>query len=178
LEFQLPAGATRILVVAQATATGVTAGWARLQSPNGLISGVGTFQYVENSVLKAIAGVLGSQLVECASIPADNDSDQDQYTGFAIANPTDEDIYLRIHVLDEQGQVVDSISPPELNPLGPRRQVARFLHEYLNTRLKFRGSMAVVATAPGKMAIVALVQAKGLLSAIPVIPCSPDLFQR
>ena len=172
----MPPGATRFLTVAQLGVASTTAGWARLQSPGGLISGVGTFQYVENSLLKTIAGVLGSQVVEAAAIPVDNDGDQDRYTGFAIANPTEEDVYIRIYLLDESGNVVDSITPTELYPLGPRKQIARFLHEYLGTRLKFRGSMVIVALNASKMTVVALVQNKGLLTAIPVIPSKPDFI--
>jgi hypothetical protein len=172
----MPPGATRILVVAKPEASTTTVGWARLQSPNGLISGVGTFQYVESSTLKAIAGVLGSQLVEYATIPVDNNGDEERYTGFAIANPTDEDVYIRINLLDESGKVVDSITPTELNPLGPRKQVARFLHQYLSARLQFRGSMVLVPAQSAKMVVVALVQNKGLLTAVPVIPSKPDFI--
>ena len=174
----MPSGATRILTVAQPGATKTTAGWARLQSPGGLISGVGTFQYVESSALKTIAGVLGSQVVEAATIPIDNNGDQERYTGFAIANPTEEDVYIRIYLLDENGNIVDSIAPPELYPLGPRKQIAKFLHEYLSTRLNFRGSMVVLTLNSSRMTIVALVQNKGLLTAIPVIPGKPDFVGR
>ena len=173
---QMPSGATRILVVAQPEATNTTVGWARLQSPNGLISGVGTFQYVESSALKAIAGVLGSQLVEYATIPVDNNGEEERYTGFAVANPTDEEIHIRIDLLDEGGKVVDSIAPDELNPLGPRKQIARFLHQYLGTRLQFRGSMVLVPTQSAKIVVVALVQNRGLLTAVPVIPSKPDFI--
>lgn len=173
---QMPSGATRILVVARPAAATTTVGWARLQSPNGLVSGVGTFQYVESSALKAIAGVLGSQVVEYATIPVDNNADEERYTGFAIANPTDEEVYVRIDLLDENGKVVDSITPTELYPLGPRKQVARFLHQYLGTRLQFRGSMVLVPAQSAKIVVVALVQNKGLLTAVPVIPSKPDFI--
>ncbi len=174
----MPPGATKILTVAQPGAATTTAGWARLQSPGGLISGVGTFQYVESSALKTIAGVLGSQVVEAATIPIDNNGEQERYTGFAIANPTEEDIFVKIYLLDESGNIVDEIAPPELYPLGPRKQIARFLHEYLGTRLNFRGSLVVLALNSAKMTIVALVQNKGLLTAIPVIPGKPDFVGR
>jgi len=173
---QMPAGATKSLTVAQPGAANTTAGWARLQSPGGLVSGVGIFQYVESSLLKTIAGVLGSQIVEAAAIPIDNDGDQDRYTGFAIANPSDDAVYVKIYLLDESGNLVDSVTPEELYPLGPRKQVARFLHQYLPTRLKFRGSMVVVALNSSRMSIVALVQNKGLLTAVPVIPANPALI--
>jgi hypothetical protein len=40
--------------------------------------------------------------------------------------------------------ITDVLSPPELNPLGPLKQVAKFLHEYVPTRLRFKGSMVLV----------------------------------
>lgn len=174
----LEPGAIRVLVVARPGASNTVTGWARLESPNGLISGVGTFQYVESSMLKAIAAVLGSQVVEFATIPVDNDGDEERYTGFAVANPTEGDIFVKIHVLDADGKLLDTITPREIYPLGPRKQVARFLHEYLGTRLKFRGSMVLVAEAPATMVVVALVQNRGLLSAIPVIPSKPSFIWR
>jgi hypothetical protein len=177
-EIQLEPGAVRVLVVARPGSANTVTGWARLESPNGLISGVGTFQYVESSLLKAIAAVLGSQVVESATIPVDNNGDEERYTGFAIANPTNADLYVRIHVLDVDGKIVDTITPQEIYPLGPKKQIARFLHEYLGTRLKFRGSMVLVAEASASMVVVALVQNRGLLSAIPVIPTKPSFISR
>jgi hypothetical protein len=73
-------------------------------------------------------------------------------------------------VLDENGGITDVLNPPELNPLGPLRQTAKFLHEYVQTKLRFRGSMVLVGQGGKTFAVVALVQAQGLITVIPVIP--------
>jgi len=73
-------------------------------------------------------------------------------------------------VLDENGGITDVLSPPELNPLGPLKQVAKFLHEYVPTKLRFKGSMVLVGQSGKTFAVVALVQTQGLVTVIPVIP--------
>jgi hypothetical protein len=73
-------------------------------------------------------------------------------------------------VLDENGGITDVLSPPELNPLGPLHQVAKFLHEYVPTKLRFKGSMVLVAQGGKGFAVVALIQAQSLVTVIPVIP--------
>ncbi len=52
-------------------------------------------------------------------------------------------------------------------------QVARFLHQYLPSRSKFRGSMVLWETTGQTFAIVALVLNQGEYTAIPVIAGKP-----
>ena len=49
----------------------------------------------------------------------DNDNTQNRFTGFAVANPSNENSNVTLYVLDENGGMTDVLSPPELNPLGP-----------------------------------------------------------
>ncbi|NWG13481.1 MAG: hypothetical protein HXY20_08115, partial [Acidobacteria bacterium] len=49
-------------------------------------------------------------------------------------------------------------------------QVARFVHEDAKEQLTFRGSMVLIASPGQRFCVVALVQNKGLFTAIPVIP--------
>ena len=103
-------------------------------------------------------------------MPVDNDDTENRFTGFAVANPSTENINVTLYVLDENGGITDVLSPPELNPLGPLKQTSKFLHEYVSTKLKFKGSMVLVGQSGKTFAVVALVQTQGLVTVIPVIP--------
>jgi hypothetical protein len=168
----LPPGGTKV-VSASALTTGELArtGWARFESADGPVNGVATFLLREGNTLKSIAGVIASLPVEFATIPVDNDDRRSRFMGFAVANPSDENINIKIVTLNENGTIQDTISPSELNPLGPRKQVARFLHQYIlqAQSLRFKGSMVLVVQGGKKCVTVALVQQEGLLTAIPVI---------
>lgn len=146
-------------------------GWARVESSGGTLGGVGTFQFVSGGVLSTIAGVLASQPVPVATIPVDDDQAAERFTGYAIANPNNENISVRVVVVNEAGQVVTTLNPPALNPLGPQRQVARFLFQDQNPPPpNFKGSIVLITQGGQSFAVVALVQNKGLFTAIPVIP--------
>jgi hypothetical protein len=119
--------------------------------------------------------VIGSPSSAGASIPVDNDGGSGRYTGYAIANPSDDNLNIRIYVLDEKGTVVTTLDPGNLNPLGPRQQVSRFLHQDAPSTLTFRGSMVLTERTGKKFLVVALVQNQGLLAAIPVISEKPPV---
>ena len=103
-------------------------------------------------------------------MPVDNDDRENRFTGFAVANPSTDNINVTLYVLDENGGITDALSPPELNPLGPLKQAAKFLHEYVPTRLRFKGSMVLVGQNGKTFAVVALVQTQGLVTVVPAIP--------
>ena len=140
-----------------------------MEMSSGSLGGVATFQLAEEGVLKSLAGVLASAPAETASIPVDNDAGRGRFTGFAVANYNNEDINLRLVTLNEDGSIADILDPPELNPLTPQNQVARFLHEIARARLNFRGSLSLVERSDKKFAAVALVQNQGLVTAVPVV---------
>jgi hypothetical protein len=86
----------------------------------------------------------------------------------AIVNHGQEDLNMRLAIVNENGITVDTIAPPELNPLKAQKQLVRFLHEFTPALSTFRGS--VVLTAGGnRFVVVALVQVQGKLTAIPVL---------
>ncbi len=109
------------------------------------------------------------QSVEAVTIPVDNSSSQNRFTGFAIANQNSEDVSIRLVTLDENGAVMENVTPAELNPLGPQKQIAVFLHQILPARATFRGSIALVVQGGKRASFVALVQNQSLLTAVPVI---------
>ncbi len=169
----IPPGGTLILTANPVNTEDPTkGGWARIESAGGPIEAVATFQLVVGGTLQSIAGVLASQPTECATIPVDNSEAEERFTGFAVANISDGDINITVFTLNEDGAILDQISPPELNPLGPQKQVARFLHQegYLPSRTNFKGSMVLVVSGGEKFGVVALIQNQGMFTAIPVIP--------
>ena len=145
-------------------------GWARLQTSGGAVAGVATFQLIERTVLKTLAGVFASSPTASAVIPVDNDDSQERFTGFAVANPSAADINLQIGTFNADGTPLDHVRPGPLNPLPANGQVAVFLHQYSSSALKLRGTMRISADGGQQFVIVALQQVRGLFTAIPVIP--------
>jgi len=166
----LPPGATKTIVATPVDPQAISqTGWARLETAGGKMNGVATFLYEENRVLKSAAAVLASQPAETATIAVDIDDRARRFTGLALANIGIENINIRLITVNEDGTVADIVAPAELNPLGPQRQIARFIHEYLPHRLKFRGSL-VLAAEPGKRFVVtALIENQGRLTTVPVV---------
>ena len=148
----------------------VKIGWGRLVPSVAHVGGVASFDYLQQAILQSTAGVFGGYPINMATMPVDNDDRENRFTGFAVANPSNENINVTLYVLDENGGITDVLSPPELNPLGPLKQTAKFLHEYVPTKLRFKGSMVLVGQGGKTFAVVALVQTQGLITVIPVIP--------
>ncbi len=174
LESSLPvaivAGGASSFTVAPADASSPTkSGWARLQTSGGALTGVATFRLTERAVLKTLAGVFATSAVSSAVIPVDNDDTRDRFTAFAVANPSDADINLQLVILRTDGTQLDRLRPGPLNPLPARCHVAVFLHELSGSVLKFRGTARITADSGQWFVIVALQQAGGLFTAIPVI---------
>ncbi len=166
----IPSGGMRILTAAALSAADPTrAGWALLQGTGGSLDGVATFRYTVGGVLRGAAGILASQPAASATIPVDNDDSLQRFTGVALANPGDQEIHVRIDIIDSDGNVTQSVSPASLNPLGARNQVATFIHQLVPATLQFRGSMVLTAEGGGQFVATALLQDRGMLSAIPVV---------
>ncbi len=169
----LPPGASTVLTATRPGASDTKTGWAKVDSSGGNLSGVAAFEYSDGGVIKSIAGVLSSQPLEAAAIPLDNDESRNRFAGFAVANTGETDVHLTVTTLKEDGTVAEMIRPAELNPIGPQKQVARFLHEYLPGRSTFRGSMTLTSQPGERFAVVALTSNQALFTTIPVIPRSP-----
>jgi hypothetical protein len=167
----IPPGAVRIVRETASIEGGpVKKGWARVESAGGSLQGSAAFRLTAGGKLEAAVGVIGSQSVVFAAIPVDNEDREARYTGFALANPGDQEIEVALTVLDESGRVVDQINPADMNPLGPREQVARFLHEYLPARSNFRGSLQLREKSGRSFIIVSLLQNQSRYTALPILP--------
>ncbi len=140
----------------------VTSGWARVDSNSNMLTGVATFQTTEHDVLTSMAGVLAAEPAHQVTIPIDNDAGSGRRTGFAIANSSSDSMNVQIVVLDENGYVINAVNPPQLNSLGPGRQVAKFLDEYLPGLATFKGSVELISLGADQFVSTALQLTPGL----------------
>jgi hypothetical protein len=174
--FVIPAGGSRMYTFNTSDPGGaVKSGWARIDSSSNMLTGVATFQTTEDNALTSMAGVLPTQPAHEVTIPIDNDAGAGRRTGFALANGGADNINVRIMVLGENGNQIDTISPPQLNPLGPGQQVAKFLDEFLPDLATFKGSVQLVGQGAGdRFESVALqftpgLTGLGLMTVVPII---------
>jgi hypothetical protein len=147
------------------------AGWARVESTGGSLSGVATFQYAPGGSLATIAGVLSSDTVLSATIPIDDDF-PNRTTGYAVANPsTTTSITVNIQTVKSDGTPAVTLTPITLGPGG---QTATFIWQDPNVgaNFKFKGSAVLTEQSGKKFSVVALVQNQGLFTAIPVLSSS------
>jgi hypothetical protein len=169
----LPGGTQFVTASAVSPADSTKAGWARVESSGGSLGGVATFQVISGSALTTIVGVLSAPATSSATIPVDDDGTlgaQSRFTGYAVANPGNTDINIKIDLVNPDGSLSQAITPTVLNPLRPGSHIARFLWQDLTPNLQFRGSMVLIEQAGQQFSVVALVQNQGLFTAIPVIP--------
>jgi hypothetical protein len=178
LPILIPAGGTRVFRTIPTDPTAdVVSGWANVRGTGGILDGMAIFQRMEDGDLAAHVGVLPCSPVQHAAIQVDSDDGQELYTGFAIANIGDADINVRLLTFDENGTLVDSVFPPDLNPLPARHQVAVFLHQLLPARIRFDGTMVLAVQGGMRAVVIGLMQHQGLLSAIPVASVDPSMIE-
>ena len=164
-------GGTQFITASPVNATAaLVTGWGRVESSGGTIGGVGTFEFSQGGTLTTIAGVLAGNLVNVATVPVDNNQAANRFTGYAVANPSNANITVKIDVVNPDGTLKKTLTTPQLNPLGPHQQVARFLFQDDATLMTFQGSMVLIAATGESFSVVALVLDENLITAVPVIP--------
>lgn len=172
--FTVAPNSTRAFSVAPLTPGDIiTTGWAKVIYSDGPMEGTATLQLVEDGITKSIMGIRAGLIAANASFPVGNDGAPSQYVGLSVVNPNDQDINIRIIAFDADGIMLDSIRPQELNPLRSHQQVAKYLHEYLQARPFFKGSVALVSQGGQKFVVTAALQDRGLYTIIPVVPFFP-----
>ena len=76
----------------------------------------------------AQVGVLNSPILNFATLPLDNVAGNS--TGVAISNPGATPINIQLAHLDANGAVLETVDPPELNPLPANGQIAKFFNQF------------------------------------------------
>jgi hypothetical protein len=143
------------------------AGWARVESSGGTLGGVATFQLTSGGILQTIAGVLSSHAVQFATIPVDDNLDENRYTGYAVANPGTDTLSIKVQTVNADGSPGPTLTAI---PLAPGRQIATFLFQDQAAARHFQGTVVLIGQNGSHFSVVALVQNQGLYTAIPVIP--------
>jgi len=144
----------------------VRSGWAKIMTAGGTLNGVATFHLMSAGTRQAATGVLPSQLMRYATIPVDDDYSQERLTAYAVANPTSQNVVIKLALVDQDGAVVDDTVTFTLQP---KQQIARYLHQDL-ARPQFKGSMVLRAQEGGSFVAVALLQHQKMFTVVPVIP--------
>jgi sugar lactone lactonase YvrE len=161
-----PAGTAFLTIDPLDESDPVRSGWAKIVATGGTLSGVATFHLMSGGSLQTAAGVLPSQPTQYATIPVDDDYAQGRLTAYAVANPTSQNLAIKLALVDQEGVVVDDTVT---FTLAPNEQIARYLYQDL-ARSQFKGSMVLRAQGGGSFVAVALLQNQKALTVIPVIP--------
>ena len=117
--------------------------------------------------MQVLAGVLSSQPTQFATIPVNENHSQGLYTAFAMANPTNATVTVKLALVDTNGNIVNDTV---VITLTPGQQIATYLYQELNLPATFQGSMVLRAQGGGTFVAVALVQNQQLFTVIPVSP--------
>lgn len=144
----------------------VRSGWARIVARGGTLNGVVTFHLMSAGSLQTATGVLPSQPTQYATIPVDDDYSRGRLTAYAVANPTSQNLVIKLALVDQVGEVVDDTVT---FTLAPNEQIARYLYQNL-ARSQFKGSRVLRAQGGGSFVAVELLQNQKMLTVIPVIP--------
>jgi hypothetical protein len=112
-----------------------------------------------------MVGVLQSQPLQYATIPVDNDTSQSKQMVYAIANPSNQNIAIKLALVGQDGTVVDDTVTVTLLP---GQQIARYLWQDL-ARTNFKGSLVLRGQSGATFIAVALVEKQGLLTVIPLV---------
>jgi hypothetical protein len=86
-----------------------------------------------------------------------------------LANPTNQNLVIKLSLVDQDGNVVDDTVSITL---GPWQQTARYVYANFG-RPVFKGSLVLKAQG-GKFVAVALVQNQQVFTEIPIIPSNPS----
>lgn len=151
-------------VVLSTTAGGnLTVGMAKFVS-NIPAGGVIRFQFPGGQV-----GVLNSIRQLFATIPLTTNNGND--TGIAIANAGSSPVNIRLAYADGNGNVVQTVDPPTLNPLPANGQVAMFAEQFGLTQAanQSTGSIQIETKGAGGFNALGLLLNGGLLSTTAVV---------
>jgi hypothetical protein len=163
----LVAGATALFSFSSAEPTDSgKSGWATLETSGNSVVGVETFSLFAGPDLLMTASGDSCQLMHSATIPIDEDVSQSRLTAYALANPTDKDVSVKLSVLDQHGSV---ISDKTQIVLKPGEHISRYALSELSSS-PFQGSLVLQAQKYGQFIVLALAQDHQRFTVVPPIP--------
>ncbi|MBI3941235.1 MAG: hypothetical protein HY315_10405 [Acidobacteria bacterium] len=167
-QITIPAGGSRTLTTT--VGGNISLGMARFTSdfPAG---GVVRFQ------------IAGSQIGVLSSTPQDfgtliYDTTGGNETGMAVANPGSAPLNISLVHAGPDGVVLETVDPPELNPVAPNGQVSKFLPEFglRQTANRSGHTIRIQPRGGGKFSALGLVLRNNLLSSTAVVRGSTGRF--
>jgi alpha-tubulin suppressor-like RCC1 family protein len=161
-----PGGTTSLTVNSLSPSDLVWSGWATIETTGGSLGAMETLQF--GGVVQT-TGLLPAQPMQFATIPVDDNYSQIRLTAYALANPTNQNLVIKLSLVDQDGNVVDDTVSITL---GPWQQTARYVYANFG-RPVFKGSLVLKAQG-GKFVAVALVQNQQVFTEIPIIPSNPS----
>ncbi len=164
----LPPGSVATITLTAVNPNSLSSFWARVLSSGGSLYGVALYKFELQGELRAATGVLPSPLIQQATIPVDDDYIQERFTAYALSNPTDQNLDIRLALVDQEGNLVHDYIDISLEP---GEQIARYLHQELNnSHFQFKGSIILRTEGIGAFTAVAFLQNQWLFTVIPVTP--------
>jgi hypothetical protein len=164
--FNIPTGGTIFLSAAPLnSSSSVNIGWARLESTGGSLTAVATYEYVVGGILQTRVGVLNSQPLQFATIPVDFDNTQGKQMVYALSNPSEQTISIKMALIGQDGAVIDDTL---MVTLPPGQQIASYLSQDTG-RTNFKGSLVFRGQNGATFVAVALEYKQNLVTLIPLI---------
>jgi hypothetical protein len=161
-----PAGTTILSINPIGPDDPLKLGWATVITTGGVLNGIATLHLMSGGVTQVVAGVLPSQAMQYATIPIDDDSSQGRLTAYVVANPTDQNLVIKLALVDQDGQIVDD---SVTFTLAPKQQTVRYLDREM-AQPQFKGSIVLRAREGGSFVAAGFRQHQALFTVIPVIP--------
>lgn len=162
----VPGGSMFLTIAPQNPADPAKHGWARAEFWGGTLSGVATYQFESEGIVTALAGVLPAQPMQFATIPVDDNVNEERTTAYAVANPGDTNLGIKICLVDTEGNVVDDSVSIQLHQ---EQQIAKYFFQDFDFE-EFKGSIVLRAQGGGRFLAVALIQNQDLFTVTPVEP--------
>lgn len=130
------------------------------------MSAAARYEFAVGPVLSIAVEVPQSQPLQDATVQVDSDSAVSKDTAWAVANPGNQSITVKLALVGQDGSVLDDSVTITLSP---GQQIARYVSQDLS-RVSFKGSLVLRGQAAARFVAVALSQKQGLLTEIPIIP--------
>jgi sugar lactone lactonase YvrE len=140
--------------------------WARLVSSIGSLSAVATYELTVEEAIQTMVGVLQTKRLPYATIPLDNDELDKKQMGYVIANPSGQEITIKMALVDRDGTVLEDNATLKL---GPREYFGGYLYQEFDAA-DLKGSFVMRGKGGATFVVMALLDKKGILTALPVVP--------
>jgi hypothetical protein len=143
-------------------------GWAHIQTTQSMIQATLTYRTRTEGALRSVTAASAARPTNYFVTPINNNDDEGRFSGFVLANPSEEELNLLVITVDEHGDFLELANPPELNPLPPQGQAKIFLHDILPETTLQQGSVIVIDELGRSFLGATIMVENGLVYLMPV----------